>query len=146
MKSYKLNYYNNKLKNSEKYKAFLKSDARKLISHNSYVKRKAKLQSALEQQNQLLEKKLNEQLQLNQPQAVSAGPFHLQIHQQLNQPQINKQLTSNQKPQAVSAGPFHLQINQQINQQLKQQSQINKQHQTQNNKWLYPGFYQIHQN
>ena len=24
--------------------------------------------------------------------------------------------------------------------------QINKQQQTQNNKWLYPGFYQIHQN
>jgi hypothetical protein len=114
------------LKDSEKYKAYLKSDARKLISHNSYVKRKAKLQSALEQQNQLVEKQLNEQLQLNQP----------QIKQQLNQPQINHQLTSNQNPQ----------INQQINQQLNQQSQINKQHQTQNNKWLYPGFYQIHQN
>jgi hypothetical protein len=151
MKSYKLNYYNNKLKDSEKYKAYLKSDARKQICHNSYLKRKAKLQIALEQQNQLLEKQLNEQLQLNQPQAVSAGPFHLQesktlflsrqkqgpdsgpvalqlrtsslqIHQQLNKPQINQQITSNQKPQ------------------------INKQQQTQNNKWLYPGFYQIHQN
>jgi hypothetical protein len=58
--------------------------------------------------------------------------FKLKIHQQLNKPQINQQLTSNQKPQ----------INQQIT--SNQKPQINKQQQTQNNKWLYPGFYQIH--
>ena len=100
MKSYKLNYYNNKLKDSEKYKAYLKSDARKQICHNSYLKRKAKLQIALEQQNQLLEKQLNEQLQLNQPQAVSAVPFHLQE---------SKTLFLSRQKQGPDSGPVALQ-------------------------------------